>query len=109
MTASTVIIGPLVIDFTASTSSNQVQLDGIFSDIFGVVRGGSGTESVSLSADATNMGLVLRLNDGDDTLDLNEGTELTSLFADFGSGTDQFIDDFFQSSYPFGVTVLNLP
>ena len=60
-----------------------------------------------MDAVGANMDFVVLMDDGDDTVTLEATTVLDSLFIDFGTGTDTFVDNL-GMPYPFPVTVLNL-
>lgn len=88
--------------------NNYVKFMSTYNGNRGKYRGGSGVDNIHLNASAESMRFDIRLRDGDDSLTLNAGTLVASLFVDFGCfGMDTFIDNL-GTPYPFPATIRNL-
>ncbi len=106
--ATTLIQGDLVVDFSTTTVANQAVFDGTYQGSYGVFRGGQASDSVIMDIVASDMDFILRLDDGSDSFNLGNGTDLAYLYADFGAAFDTFIDGF-SGAYPFPVSLVQFP
>lgn len=105
--ASTIVDTDVVINFSKSTSTNVVTLQGTYGGTYGSYRGGSGTDNLTFGATANNMHFVGLLGAGNDKFTLNSSAILMSTLINFGSGSDNF-DDQIGEPHPFPVTIKNL-
>jgi hypothetical protein len=110
MDSQTVVGGNLIVNFSNNLFANQAVLAGSYEGNYGVYRGGPAADAVTFRAQADDMRFVLQVEEGADTFTLDDETNLLSLFANFGADQDidVFIDEF-GSTYPFPVTLVNLP
>ncbi len=104
---TTNLSGNVIVNFVNSTTSNTAIFLGTYGGTYGTIRGGSAADLITFGATASNMFFAGIANAGNDTFALNAGTSLSSLYFDFGAGTDTFQDNVGPGAFPR--TIVNLP